>query len=298
MQGIVTDIQRFSIHDGPGIRTLVFMKGCPLRCPWCSNPETQLRDPEIAFFEHRCIGCGRCVAACHRSAIKQIGVVDRDRCDLCGNCVEACPAKAIQRIGEAMSTERLYAEIMKDEIFFKNSGGGVTFSGGEPLSQPEFLISMLEILQEAGVHVAIETSGYAEWAVLEKASSKTDLFYYDTKILDSQRHVAVLGADNTIILENLSKLSSLGKEIIVRIPVIPDYTDGEDNIFGLLEFVASLESVGKIELLPFHNYGKSKYICLGRPYTLKGLGTVDKQSLKSIVTRGAGLGLDVAVVAF
>jgi pyruvate formate lyase activating enzyme len=298
MQGIVSDIQRFSIHDGPGIRTLVFMKGCPLRCPWCSNPETQFRDAEIAFFEHRCIGCGRCVSVCHSSAIGEIGVIEREKCDLCGDCLAACPSKAIRRIGETMSTDQICAEVMNDELFYKNSGGGVTFSGGEPLSQPDFLISTMARLQKAGIHVAIETSGYSDWSVLRKVSEKTDLFYYDIKILDSRRHVTVLGVDNAIILENLSKLSDLRKEIIIRIPIVPGYTDDEDNVTGLMKFAASLKRVHKIELLPFHNYGKKKYNSLGRHYTLEGLGTVERHDLDPIVKKGARLGLDIAVMGF
>lgn len=298
MQGVVTDIQRFSIHDGPGIRTLVFLKGCPLRCPWCSNPETQLRDPEIAYFEHRCIGCGRCVAVCHSSAIKEIGIIEREKCDLCGECVEACPAKAIQRIGESTSAVQLYNEVLKDEAFYKNSSGGVTFSGGEPLTQPEFLISMLDRLEKANIHVAIETSGYAEWPILKKVSERTDLFFYDLKLFDSQQHNTLLGVDNAIILENLIKLSDLGKEIIVRIPFIPGYTDGDDNMTSLLKFAASLKKVHKIELLPFHNYGKKKYSSLGRQYPLGDLGSAEGHSLGAVVTRGARLGLDIAVMSF
>jgi pyruvate formate lyase activating enzyme len=279
MQGIVTDIQRFSIHDGPGIRTLVFLKGCPLRCPWCSNPETQLSDPVC-------------------SAIKEIGVVDREKCDLCGDCVEACPAKAIQKIGETMSAVQLYKEVMKDEGFYNNSRGGVTFSGGEPLTQPEFLISVLDRLQKASIHVAIETSGYVDWLILKRVSEKADLFFYDTKVFDSQQHTALLGVNNAIILENLVKLSDLGKEIIVRIPFIPGYTDGDDNMTGLLKFAASLKKVSKIELLPFHNYGKKKYSSLGRQYPLTELGSAEEHRLEAVVTRGARLGLDIAVMSF
>jgi pyruvate formate lyase activating enzyme len=298
MQGLISDIQRFSIHDGPGIRTLVFMKGCPLCCPWCSNPETQLHEPEIAVFEHRCIGCGRCVSVCPISAIVEIGVIEREKCDLCGDCATACPSKAIQQIGEMMSTDRLCAEVMKDQLFYKNSGGGVTFSGGEPLSQPDFLISSLTRIRNAGVHVAIETSGYADWTVLRKVSDITDLVYYDIKILDDRRHVAVIGVDNAIILKNLRKLSELGKEIVIRIPIVPGYTDDEENVVGLMKLAESLKRVHKIELLPFHNYGRKKYSSLGRQYALEAVGTVESRDLEPYFRKGAKLGLDISVRGF
>jgi pyruvate formate lyase activating enzyme len=298
MQGIITDIQRFSVHDGPGIRTLVFLKGCPLRCPWCGNPEAQLRKPEIAFFEHRCIACEKCVAACVSSALKRIGVIDRDSCDLCGYCAAVCPSRAIQQIGETISTAQLYNEVMKDEAFYRNSGGGVTFSGGEPLVQPEFLLSLLDRLQKASIHTVIETAGYVEWPILEEVSEKTDLFFYDVKIFDSQRHAALLGVDNATILDNLIKLSCLGKEIIIRIPVVPGYTDGDDNITSLLKFAASLKRIVKVELLPYHNYGKKKYISLGRKYDLGEHEAADDGRLDMVVADGARLGLDVTVTRF
>jgi pyruvate formate lyase activating enzyme len=298
MQGIITDIQRFSIHDGPGIRTLVFFKGCPLHCPWCSNPETQLRNPEIAFFERRCIACGRCVAVCRRPALKSIGAIDRERCDLCGECLAGCPSRAIQQIGETMSMDRLYNEVMKDEAFYRNSGGGVTFSGGEPLVQPEFLLSILERLQKANIHLAVETAGYAEWPILKEVAGEMDLFFYDLKILDSQKHTELLGADNAVILENLIKLSRLEVEIIIRIPVIPGYTDRDDNILNLLKFIASIRRAIKVELLPFHNFGRQKYISLGRKYSMGEHNSSETCGLDGAMADGARLGLDIKVTRF
>jgi pyruvate formate lyase activating enzyme len=199
MKGIITDIQRFSVHDGPGIRTLVFLKGCPLSCPWCCNPETQREEPELLFYEFKCISCGKCVAICPESAIGRPGEprIDRERCTMCGACARVCPSGALKIRGDVMSVDEVYEVIAKDRIFYDKSGGGVTFSGGEPLVQHEFLLAMLEKLRSERIHTAVETSGYAGWDVLDGVREKVDLFLYDLKIMDAENHLSVVGVGNS-----------------------------------------------------------------------------------------------------
>lgn len=297
MKGIVTDIQRFSVHDGPGIRTLIFLKGCPLRCPWCCNPETQLKEREIAFYEFKCIGCNNCFKVCPQSAILQTGNlrVDRSRCNLCGACVEVCPSGALKIIGDAMTVDEVYAVIEKDRIFYEKSGGGVTFSGGEPLGQIDFLIGLLDRVKEAGIHTAVETSGYAEWTVFEKMKEKVDLFLYDLKILDEVKHRDIIRVENRVILDNLQKLVKEGVNVVVRIPVIPELTHNGYNIENILKFVSSLEKIKSIHLLPYHKLGKSKYKHSGRDYELESIEPPDGSEMEKLAEKARQFGLDCII---
>jgi pyruvate formate lyase activating enzyme len=297
IKGIVTDIQRFSVHDGPGIRTLVFLKGCPLSCPWCCNPETQEADPELLFYEFKCIECGKCVAACAENAIGQAGKprVDRGRCTLCGECAKACPSGALKMRGDPMTVDEVYAVIEKDRIFYDKSGGGVTFSGGEPLVQWEFLLAMLEKLRREGIHTAVETTGYAPWETVEKVKGRVDLFLYDLKILDDAVHRETVGVSNDLVRENLGRLASDGAQVIVRIPVIPGYTQDVKNIRSIFSFVASLGRIKTVHLLPYHGYGKSKYKSVGRTYGLEDVTPPEREDMDALAARAEDFGLECVI---
>jgi len=268
--GVIFNIQRYSIHDGPGIRTTVFLKGCPLNCWWCQNPESQLSGQEMIFWEDRCISCGACSTICPSGAIQMkdgIPVTEKEKCILCGKCIEKCPTLAREMIGEKLTTEEVIKEIEKDLIFYEESSGGVTFSGGEPLGQSEFLESLLVCCQKKKIHTAVDTSGYISWKILSKISSKVDLFLYDLKIMDSGRHKKYTGISNEIIIENLKKLSSVHRNIFIRFPVIPGINDDSQNIKEMGEFLSSLK-IAQVNLLPYHYIGIDKYRRLGRIYKL------------------------------
>jgi pyruvate formate lyase activating enzyme len=262
-QGLIFDLKKYSINDGPGIRTTVFFKGCPLRCSWCHNPEGQSFAPEVMIRASRCLAdCSECVTACPKEAvIKTAGVpvVDRRRCDACGKCADACPAEAVEIVGRRLSSAQLLREIEKDRIFQDQSGGGVTFSGGEPLSQPDFLSEILDYCRRKEIHTTVDTCGFAPTAVLEQIALKTDLFLYDLKLIDEERHRAYTGESNALILENLKRLAAMGKKTIVRLPLVPGVNDDEENIREMARFLGSLGSVNEISLLPYHKLGRDKY---------------------------------------
>ncbi len=259
-RGLIFNIQRFSIHDGPGIRTVVFFKGCPLRCLWCHNPEGQIMRKEMVIWDDRCIECKTCVKTCPNSAVE-----DPSKCVLCGECVKECPSGAREITGKEMTIEEIIMKIEKDRVFYEQSGGGVTFSGGEPLSQYDFLITLLKKCKDKGIHTAIETCGYSEWDILLSVSKYTDLFLYDIKVMDDESHRKFTGVSNKKILENLKKLSSNYKNIVVRIPVVPGVNDNLENIDKTADFIASL-GIKYAHLLPFHKGGVEKYRRLRRDY--------------------------------
>jgi pyruvate formate lyase activating enzyme len=282
--GTVFNIQRYSIHDGPGIRTTVFLKGCPLSCWWCQNPESQLSGQEMIFWGDRCIGCGACSTICPSGAIQiknGIPVTEKGKCILCGKCIEKCPALAREMIGEKLTTEEVVKEIEKDLIFYEESGGGVTFSGGEPLGQSEFLVELLNGCREKKIHTAVDTSGYISWEILNKISLKVDLFLYDLKLMDNERHKKYTGVSNEIILENLKKLSSVHNNIFIRFPVIPGINDDYQNIRKIGEFLSSLE-ITQVNLLSYHYIGKDKYRRLGSTYKLSTTQPPSKEKLSEI----------------
>lgn len=282
--GTVFNIQRYSIHDGPGIRTTVFLKGCPLNCWWCQNPESQLSGQEMIFWGDRCIGCGACATICPSDAIQiknGIPVTEKEKCILCGKCIEKCPALAREMIGKKLTTEEIIKEIEKDLVFYEESGGGVTFSGGEPLKQSEFLESLLNGCQEKKIHTAVDTSGYISWEILNKISSKVDLVLYDLKIMDNERHKKYTGVSNEIILENLKKLSSIHNNIFVRFPVIPGVNDDYQNIRETGEFLSSLK-IAQVDLLPYHYIGIDKYRRLGMTYKLADIQPSSEEKLSEV----------------
>jgi pyruvate formate lyase activating enzyme len=272
--GIVFDIRRFSIHDGPGIRTTVFLKGCPLECAWCHNPESQAADPELIMRPNRCLRCGACVEACPEDAIR-LGadgpITDLARCERCGLCTDACFSGARELAGRELTAAQVMAEIERDRPFYDESGGGATFSGGEPLLQPEFLLELLQTCRAGGIATALDTCGYAPYAVLDRIRPYVDLFLYDIKTLDDRKHRALTGVSNELIVRNLQALGKRGARIIVRVPVIPGINDGARELRAVGALVATLPSVVRVELLPYHRIGVEKYGRIAREYSLPEL---------------------------
>lgn len=263
MKGYVFNIQPYSIHDGPGIRTTVFIKGCPLRCIWCQNPESQIIAPQLMVHSSLCTKCGICISACLINAIHVEGSkasTDRDKCSDCGSCAKVCPTKARELVGEEMCAEDVAKKACADKIFFNGSGGGVTLSGGEALSQPEFSREILRLCKANDVHTAIETCGFAEWDSVKKTLEFVDLVLYDIKHMNSSIHKQSTGIGNELILQNVVKIKhELGKEVIVRIPVIANLNDSFDNIKKTAIFVATELGLGTaVYLLPYNPLGESK----------------------------------------
>jgi len=266
--GILFDIKRFALHDGPGIRTTVFLKGCPLSCLWCHNPESQNDVFELMFWEERCVGCGTCVSACPVGASvvhDGLAQTDRDMCTACGECVAACLSHARSIAGETWHVAQVLSEIEKDLLFYDQSGGGITLSGGEPLAQAAFVVSVLTLCKEHRIHTAVDTCGHAEWEDLKRVARLTDLFLYDVKHMDAARHRELTGASNERILENLRRLDNEGQRLWMRYPLIPDLNDAEADVALLGECVSHLKAVEAIHLLPFHLGGERKLERLGKP---------------------------------
>ena len=267
-KGIIFDIKRYAIHDGPGIRTTVFLKGCSLRCQWCHNPEGIKSKPEIVLRSTRCAKeCSECVSVCPQVAISKNGnfiEIDQDKCDLCGVCDDVCVYEALEIVGREVTVKEVMDEIEKDRIFFDESGGGITFSGGEPLMQIDFLETLLKEIKKKNIHVTLDTSGYVSFEDLERVSRKVDLFLYDIKIMDKEKHEKYTGVSNKLILENLRKLSERGKPVAVRIPLVSGINDDDQNIQMLAEYLHGLKNIKQISLLAYHRGGCEKYKRLKR----------------------------------
>jgi pyruvate formate lyase activating enzyme len=269
--GRVYDIKRFAVHDGPGIRTVVFLKGCPLRCAWCHNPEGMSAVPELSFTMQKCVGCGDCVRACPNGvhALPEVGVhtIDRTRCTLCGACVEACIPGALRIYGREVTVEELLEEVLADRPFYEQSGGGVTLSGGEPLSQPGFTAAFLHACKTAGLHTALDTSGAVPWSAFEAVLPDTDLVLYDVKHIDREAHRTWTGIDNVRILDNLQRLGRMGIPVEVRIPCLPGVNDGK-VLDRIAAFLREIPSLTEVRLLPYHDFARSKYTAIGLPDTM------------------------------
>ncbi|UCC10982.1 MAG: glycyl-radical enzyme activating protein [candidate division WOR-3 bacterium] len=255
MEGLIFDIKKYAIHDGPGIRTTIFLKGCPLHCPWCHNPEGIKPQPEIMLSPERCIHCEQCLHACERGALQRrsdVIALNREKCDRCGVCLDVCCSRAIEQVGRHITVEQAAEEIERDRVFYEESGGGVTLSGGEPLMQPQFTRALLKDCKKKGIHTVLDTCGYADPEILQEVSEFVDLFLFDVKIMDDEKHKHYTGVSNQQIFYNLRTLSENGKTIHIRIPIIPGITDDEGNIHMVGTFLAPLQHIDKISLLPYH----------------------------------------------
>jgi pyruvate formate lyase activating enzyme len=295
IEGKVLRIERFAIHDGPGIRTTVFLKGCPLRCAWCHSPESQQLQPEFMPRPERCVRCLACNESCPQHAVRPAaegGAVAPDACDTCGACAEACPTGARELVGRTMSVEAVMAEIERDRIFYDESDGGVTFSGGEPLMQPGFLGEMVATCRASGIHTAVDTCGHADTTALLDVARDADLFLFDLKLMDEERHQAYTGASNVRILHNLERLASVHGNVLVRFPLIPGVNDDDRNVREIGAFLASLK-LTRIDVLPYHRAGLAKYERLQRPYPLAGTQPPSTDQVEHVVRLLEGCGLIV-----
>ncbi len=281
-KGVIFNIQKYSVNDGEGIRTIVFFKGCPLKCVWCSNPESQKMESEIFFVEDRCTGCGRCEKVCGTGARKD-GVWDRDRCENCLACADACLNEALEVKGEEMTISEIIEEVEKDRVFYENSEGGVTLSGGEPLMQPAFAAALTAELKRKYFDVAIETTGFAQYEDLFEVVKNCDLVMYDIKHMDSAAHKKYTGVPNEKILDNLKRLAASGKNIIVRMPVLGGINADEDNIRKTAAYAAKL-GIKQMDLLPYHRFGEAKYKKLNKQYECEATTPSEEemQRLKAI----------------
>ena len=269
MTGRIFDIQRFCIHDGPGIRTTVFLKGCPLRCKWCCNPESNSPDPQLSVMAENCIGCKACLPVCKGEALALDGarkvVIDRRRCTACGDCPPVCDPKALEMVGRNASVEEVMEVVLRDRDYYQASGGGMTLSGGEPLFQPAFSKALLEAAKAAGLHTVVETSGFADGAVLERFLPVVDLFLYDYKETDPALHQAFVGQSNAPILANLKRLHASGARILLRCPMIPEFNARKEHLDGIARTSAELPRLVGVELLAYHRLGISKLQRFGFP---------------------------------
>ena len=283
-KGVIFNIQRYSIDDGPGIRTIVFLKGCPLRCLWCCNPESQNLKPEISHNSNLCVKCGRCAIRCPNKAITMTEngpVINREICVSCGTCTEECYPQAIKLIGEEKTVSEIYRIVKKDEMFYRASGGGLTVSGGEPLMQVDFVEELFRLCRADRIPTAVETCGMVPRSSFEKILPLTDLFLYDIKQMDDEKHRKLTAVSNRQILSNLSWLVRHGANVLVRLPLIPGLNDSDEDMKAVAEYVQSL-GLKRVELMPYHDYGSGKYSQLDREYELSELKRHEEQRVVDI----------------
>jgi pyruvate formate lyase activating enzyme len=267
--GVVFNIQRYSIHDGPGIRTTAFLKGCPLQCAWCQNPESQVMRPEIFFVSENCQGCGACAQVCPQGAIAVVDGLartDRAKCIGCGKCTEVCPNEARNLMGRSQTAQEVFEELAADEIFYQRSGGGATLSGGEPLAQPEFATAVFRLCREASIHTALDTCGHAPWETMRQVLEYVDLVLYDLKHMDPERHKKYTGVSNELILEGARRIRQLGVPMLARIPLIPGFNDDAQNLLATAQFIATeMGDSIPVHLLPYHRLGETKHERMEQP---------------------------------
>jgi len=291
--GITFNIQQFSVEDGPGIRTTVFMKGCPLCCAWCHNPEGLSAEPDLVWYDVRCIGACHCLQVCPENALALTPeglCIDRQKCTNCGACAEACPAGALELIGKSWSVDGLLEQLLKDKVFYETSGGGITFSGGEPMQQTDFLAELLPRCKGAGLHVALDTCGGVAWERYERILPWVDLVLLDLKIMDAGRHRAATGISNELIVGNARQFAERGLPMWIRTPVIPGHTDDVENIRAIGRLIQeALPTVQRWDLLAYTNLGRPKYHRLDRPYALEAALLLDRQHRQDIWAEAVAL---------
>ena len=296
---LVFDIKRYAINDGPGIRVVIFFKGCNLNCAWCHNPESISAKAGKMYTQSKCIRCESCVVACEQDAISLSAdgiVIDQQRCVMCGKCCEACPSMALEMSGKVMSIDEIIQIIEKERIFFEQSGGGVTFSGGEPLLHSELLIKLLEECGKRGIHRIVDTAGNVREETLVEVAKQTDLFLFDLKMMDSELHKQWTGSDNRLILQNLKKLAETGAGIIIRIPLIGGVNDTDENIEQTARFISELAGDSKeVQLLPYHNIARHKFQKLGIKDKSEKLGEPDKEALTSAIEKFRKYGIKAGI---
>ncbi len=295
IRGFVASIQRNAVHDGPGIRTIVFVKGCPLRCAWCAAPETQSCRPELLLYPERCLACRACVGVCPSGAVhlEEQGqlVYDRSRCTVCGKCATECPANARVLSGIETTVADVLTEVGRDYVFYRNSGGGVTVSGGEPLAQPAFTGALLRACKEADLHTALETSGHAPWDALAPILDALDLLLFDVKVMDPVRHQQLTGMGNALIVSNLERAAGR-VPTIARVPIIPGLNDDLDNCRAVAELLKRI-SITRVDLLPYHRLGEATYGRLGRQYGLSHIPPPREDRLRQLAAEFEDRGIAV-----
>ena len=297
--GLISHVQKYSTKDGPGIRDTVFLKGCPLGCLWCSNPELIRPYPDLLHTRSKCVSCGACIDVCPHQALSfgsdNVIVIDRDKCTVCGECAAACPEGAFELIGKEISVDELTAELLKDEIFYQTSGGGVTFSGGEPLYQAGFVRQVAEQVKSVGIHTALDTAGEVSWCRFEEVLDVIDLILYDIKTADRALHKRLTGRDNDLILANARLLAGRDIPLHIRLVMVPGVNDGLDDIKARMEFIAELDTVKQINLLPYHRYGVGKYARLGLDYPLGDLPEYSDEQIEELRSCIVDYGIPVAI---
>ena len=295
-KGLVFNIQRHSTEDGPGIRTTVFLKGCPMCCPWCQNPEAFKAAPELTWYDRRCIGAGHCVEVCPKQALvltKDGVIIDRTRCDGCGKCVEVCPAAALEMLGKEHTVAEVAEKVLRDKVFYEKSGGGMTLSGGEPSLQAPFAVALMQRVGQQGVHVALDTCAGTKWNILGPVVELADLVLLDLKLMDKEAHLRLTGISLELVLANALEMAKMKKAIWVRTPVIPTYTDHEENIRSVARFIKqNLPTVERYDLLAFNKVCLPKYQRVGRTWDLEETEPITEERMQDLANVAKKEGLD------